>query len=75
SEPHLWQGIDDSGETDDSDVGYRLTVTLAIWDGEEIIDTVSDKVGFRNYYLDKDTETYTRSITNKPAKRNGQGIS
>ena len=75
NETHLWQGIDDSGETDDSNVGYRYTVTLAIWDGEEIIDTVSDKVGFRNYYLDKDTETYTRSITNKPAKRNGQCIS
>ncbi len=58
SDPHLWQGIDYSGKTDNSDVGYRYTVTLTIWDGEEIIDTVSDKVGFRYFYVDKDTGFY-----------------
>ena len=58
SDPHLWQGIDYSGKTDNSDVGYRYTVTLTIWDGEEIIDSVSDKVGFRYFYVDKDTGFY-----------------
>ncbi|MBR3020008.1 MAG: discoidin domain-containing protein [Clostridia bacterium] len=57
-EPHLWHGIDSSGKADASDVGYRYTVTLTVSDGEKTIDAVSDKVGFRYFYVDKETGFY-----------------
>ena len=57
-DPHLWKGIDYSGKTDNSDVGYRYTVTLTLSDGEKTIDAVSDKAGFRHFYVDKETGFY-----------------
>ena len=79
SGPHLWKGVDYSGKTDNSDVGYRYTVTLTIRDGDEIIDTVSDKVGFRYFYVDKDTgfylngESYPLRGVNRHQYKEGMG--
>lgn len=57
-DPHLWQGIDYSGARDNSDVGYRYTVTLTILEDGKVVDTLSDKVGFRYFYVDKETGFY-----------------
>ena len=57
-DPHLWRGISDAPGTDEKDVGYRYTVTLTVSDGEKVIDTVSDKVGFRYFYVDKEKGFY-----------------
>ena len=57
-DPHPWNGIDYSGEKDNSDIGYRYRVTLTIAEGEKILDEVSDMVGFRYFYVDKDTGFY-----------------
>ena len=57
-DPHLWQGIDYSGARDNSDVGYCYTVTVTILENGKVIDTVSDKVGFRYFYVDKETGFY-----------------
>lgn len=53
-DPHLWKGITYAADADPSDVGYRYTVTLTVSDGEKTIDAVSDKVGFRYFYVDKE---------------------
>lgn len=79
SNPHLWKGVDYSGKTDGADVGYRYTVTLTIRDGDEIIDIVSDKVGFRYFYVDKDTgfylngESYPLRGVNRHQYKEGMG--
>lgn len=57
-DPHLWQGIDYSGARDNSDVGYCYTVTLTILEDGKVIDTIYDKVGFRYFYVDKETGFY-----------------
>lgn len=56
--PHLWNGISYERNADNSDVGYMYTVNVEIKDGETVLDKVSDKVGFRYFYVDKDTGFY-----------------
>lgn len=56
--PHLWQGISYERGTKNQDVGYRYTVNVSISDGDAVLDRVSDKVGFRYFYVDKDTGFY-----------------
>ena len=53
--PHLWQGIDYSATTDHADAGYTYSVTLEISDGDAVVDAVSDRVGFRYFYVDRDS--------------------
>ena len=58
SDPHLWRGIDYSGKTDNSDIGYRYLVSLTLSEDGKTIDAVSDTVGFRYFWVDKDTGFY-----------------
>ncbi len=58
SDPHLWQGISHAEGEDNIDIGYRYTVTLTISENGQVIDTISDKVGFRYFYVDKETGFY-----------------
>lgn len=58
AEPHLWKGITYTEDSDHADVGYRYTVTLTVSDGDQVIDTVSDKIGFRYFYVDKEKGFY-----------------
>ena len=77
--PHLWQGINYSEHTDRKDVGYRYTVTLTISDGSKVIDTISDQVGFRYFYVDKDKgfflngKPYPLRGVNRHQYKEGQG--
>ena len=57
-DPHLWKGIDYSGKTDSTDIGYTYRVTLTISEGERVLDMVSDRVGFRYIYVDRNTGFY-----------------
>ena len=57
-DPHLWNGIDYSSKKAENDTGYMYTVTLTICEGDQVIDSVSDRVGFRYIYADKDTGFY-----------------
>lgn len=64
--PHLWQGIsyerkadicagiDKSEGIHTADAGYMYTVKVSISDGDKVIDEVSDRVGFRYFYVDKE---------------------
>lgn len=56
--PHLWKGIDYSGNTDPSDAGYTYSVTLTISDGDHFVDAVTDRVGFRYFYVDREAGFY-----------------
>ena len=58
NDPHLWRGIDYSGKNAKCDVGYMYTATMTICEDDRVIDSVSDKVGFRYIYVDKDTGFY-----------------
>lgn len=51
--PHLWNGISFSEDADNSDVGYRYTVELTVSKDGTVIDKVTDKVGFRYFWVDK----------------------
>ena len=50
--PTLWEGIDYSRGADNSNVGYQYTVSLQIKDGNTVLDQVSDKLGFRYFWID-----------------------
>ncbi len=50
--PTLWEGIDYSEGADNSNVGYQYTVTLTIREGDTLLDEVSDKIGFRYFWID-----------------------
>lgn len=50
--PTLWEGIDYSQGADNSNVGYQYTVTLTIREGDTLLDEVSDKIGFRYFWID-----------------------
>lgn len=50
--PTLWEGIDYSQGGDNSNVGYQYTVTLTIREGDTLLDEVSDKIGFRYFWID-----------------------
>lgn len=64
--PHLWQGIcyereadicedsDKAGSMHTADAGYMYTVQVSISDGDKVLDEVSDRVGFRYFYVDKE---------------------
>lgn len=56
--PHLWNGISYERNANNSDAGYMYTVNVEIRDGEAVLDKVSDKIGFRYFYVDKDTGFY-----------------
>ena len=58
SDPHLWHGISHSAGKENADTGYRYTVTLTISEDGQVIDTISDKVGFRYFFADRDTGFY-----------------
>lgn len=50
--PTLWEGMDYSKGADNSHVGYQYTVTLTIREGETLLDEISDKIGFRYFWID-----------------------
>lgn len=56
--PHLWNGIDYSRNADNEDIGYQYTVSLEIKDGQKVLDKVTDKLGFRYFYVDKNNGFY-----------------
>lgn len=68
--PHLWQGINyeysvKNGDTyynktlnNIVDTGYMYTVNVSIFDGDTMLDRVSDRVGFRYFYVDKEKGFY-----------------
>lgn len=41
-----------------NDTGYMYSVSLSILDGQKVLDKVSDKAGFRYFYVDKETGFY-----------------
>ncbi|MCD8120473.1 MAG: discoidin domain-containing protein [Lachnospiraceae bacterium] len=58
-DPTLWEGIDYSKNADNTNAGYQYTVTLTVTDSDgEVIDEVSDKLGFRYFYVDEDEGFY-----------------
>ena len=62
--PHLWQGISYERETakkceegrtaGKNDAGYMYTVKVSVSDGDKVLDEVSDRVGFRYFYVDRE---------------------
>lgn len=50
--PTLWEGINYSQGAENSNVGYQYTVTLTIREGDTLLDEVSDKIGFRYFWID-----------------------
>ncbi len=50
--PTLWEGIRYTKEADNKNVGYQYTVTLEIREGSDVLDKVSDKLGFRYFWID-----------------------
>ena len=64
ADPHLWNGISHEREAariceegrsaGKSDAGYMYTVKINISDGDKTLDEVSDRFGFRYFYVDKE---------------------
>ena len=62
--PHLWQGISYEREAakkcekgrpaGKNDAGYMYTVKVSVSDGDKVLDEVSDRVGFRYFYVDRE---------------------
>ncbi len=50
--PTLWEGADYSKNSDQKNVGYSYKVTLTLKENGTVIDEVSDKIGFRYFYID-----------------------
>lgn len=50
--PTLWEGAQYSEETDESKIGYRYTVKLDIVEEGKIIDSISEKIGFRYFWIE-----------------------
>lgn len=58
-DPHLWQGISYEKDADNSDVGYQYEVELTVQaENGDVLDKVSDKVGYRWFYVDKEKGFY-----------------
>ncbi len=57
-DPHLWNGIEYSEKKGNADIGYRYRVTVTVSEGWRILDAVSEMVGFRYFYIDKDNGFY-----------------
>lgn len=56
--PHLWNGISHERGGDKADAGYMYTVNISLMDGDIVLDKVSDRVGFRYFYVDKEKGFY-----------------
>lgn len=56
--PHLWNGISYSESETNHDIGYQYDITLTISEQGIILDKVSDKIGFRYFWVDKETGFY-----------------
>lgn len=57
--PHLWQGISYAKDADNTDVGYQYEVELTVQaENGDVLDKVSDKVGYRWFYVDKEKGFY-----------------
>ena len=76
SDPHLWNGADYSGESEQTDVGYLYRVTVSITAYGETLDAVTDRVGFRYFYVDKENGFYLngkphplRGVNRHPSQR------
>ena len=64
ADPHLWNGIsyereaaricEEGRSAGKSDAGYMYTVKINISDGDKMLDEVSDRVGFRYFYVDRE---------------------
>jgi len=52
SNPTLWEGIRYEKGADNSNVGYQYEVALEIKEGSTILDKVTDKLGFRYFWID-----------------------
>ncbi len=50
--PTLWEGVDYSKGADNSKVGYQYTVSVEVLEDDKVIDKVSDKIGFRYFWID-----------------------
>lgn len=50
--PTLWEGIKYSKGADNSNAGYQYQVSVEIKDDSGILDKVSDKLGFRYFWID-----------------------
>lgn len=50
--PILWEGADYSRNSSKKNIGYSYKVTLTLKENNTIIDEVSDKIGFRYFYID-----------------------
>lgn len=78
-DPHLWNGVDYSGNKDNTDTGYRYTVTLTVSEGGNVVDAVSDKVGFRYFYVSNTSgfflngEPYPLRGVNRHQYKEGKG--
>lgn len=66
--PHLWNGITYENGDSDNDVGYMYNVTLTVFDGEKELDRVTDNVGFRYFFADKQRGFF---LNGRPYRLNG----
>ena len=51
--PTLWKGVRYEKDTDSSNVGYQYVVSVAIKQGDTVLDKVEDKLGFRYFWIDE----------------------
>lgn len=51
-EPVLWEGINYEKGADNSNAGYQYNISVEIKEGTEVLDKVSEKTGFRYFYID-----------------------
>lgn len=78
-DPHLWKGIRYEEDETNEDVGYQYEVELTLSEGNQVLDCVNEKVGFRWFYLDKDKgfylngESYPLRGVNRHQEKEGYG--
>ncbi len=56
--PHLWNGISYEKDADNSDVGYQYKIEVSLFEDSQCIDKVTEKIGFRYFWVDKDKGFY-----------------
>lgn len=54
--PVLWEGAHYDKDQKDSEIGYRYQVNVTVKDGGQILDEVSDKIGFRYFWIDSSNQ-------------------